>query len=720
LIHFNDNVFRIYTKDAVYILFKDGDRIRHCGFIPKHLESEFNINKEKSLFVYPIETQLSVMEEPINAVADSRQNEGLCGQRLRFRDYRIDIENDQYTLIITTEDKEKTHLLVEDYYTVCAESPGIRRKSNVINRTNQMVTVEHLSSFNLYHFPMFGSKDGAEDLVLHTFRSQWMFEAEHLQNKLGNLGLLNSNCRNCWHIESNSSFSSREYIPCFVLEDQNAKICWAVQLEHSGPWRFEVGSNAAQDFNQFYMTGGIGNARYAQWQAILKPGESYQSAECSLVVSQGDLNDVLNDLRTHQQKVLINHSNSDLLLPVVYNEWQNSFGYISEEVIYSQLDALKQTGIDVYVVDAGWFCPKPDPQEQSYFKWWMLTGNWIPDNSRFPHGIQAITEKILQYGMIPGIWCEIEIAGNLSECYYQENLLMKKRGGFVQSSERRFLYFGSEEGRDYAEGVLEQLVSYGFRYIKIDYNSDSAPGCNNDTSSLGEGLIRHVRGLYKVLDRFRKRHPDIILESCSSGGMRLDYGILSRVDICSITDQEDNRFTGEICYNVTRVIHPSQAAGWSTLKSGYSKDEFAYTLINSMVGRMCISGDIQNFSLQQKETLKQAVSLYKSYRHILLDSQMIHHSKDTLYHENLGVKIIEVSSESREIIVLSAIGLKKSKGTHTVSMRFAQPERLYQCSRFPEGEVCILAGDSLSRQFDFELINDYQSALFIFISQNSI
>lgn len=709
-----ENSFRLITKNAVYQIELRAGRVLHGGFVPLGREDVLARQLDENVFLHPGETQLAVAGESFNSVADSRQNESESGKRLEYRGYRIS-QTDRTEMLVIISEEPRNRLIVEDSYILYQDSGAIRRKTRVINKNTEPVTIEHLSSFNLYHYPLFDLDTTVKDLILHRFRSQWTYEAEHLEHSLGELGLVDGFCRNCWHFENVSSFSSREYIPCFLLEDRKAAVFTVVELETSAPWRFEVGGSASSPKGRFYLSGGMENARYAQWRAVLNPGEALEGAACSLLSVEGSLDEALNALREHQQNALIHRSAADQTFPVIYNEWQNSFGHITEETVFDQLETLQRAGAEIYVIDSGWFCPKCDPNDTNYFGWWSRTGTWIPNRERFPNGIEAVTQAIRGKGMIPGIWCELEAAGSESDCYHESSLLMTRGGKLVTSPDRRFLYFGSPEGRAYAMKVLELMVSYGFGYIKIDYNSDAAPGCDNDGSSPGEGLRRHVEGLYEVLDEFRRRHPDVIIESCSSGGMRLDYGILSRVDICSVTDQEDRRHVGEIYYNASKIIHPSQSGVWSTLHADTSREVMADTLINSMLGRMHISGDVQNFSPEQQKLLRQAIALYKEYRGVLKQARTAYHAKNTLYCDNCGVKLLELTDPDGKLLVAAAIGLRNAKGTHVLASRFAEEGCTYICRVFPDTADAPdrISGEELKR-FSFTLERDYQSRLWVF------
>ena len=118
--------------------------------------------------------------------------------------------------------------------------------------------------------------------------------------------------------------------------------------------------------------------------------------------------------------------------------------------------------------------------------------------------------------------------------------------------------------RDYATGVIKRLVEeYGVGYIKMDYNIDTGVGTDYHADSAGEGLLSHTRAYLNWLDKIFEMYPDLIIENCSSGGMRMEYSMLSRQSIQSVTDQTNYIKMAAIAANCATACTPEQAAIWS-------------------------------------------------------------------------------------------------------------------------------------------------------------
>lgn len=118
--------------------------------------------------------------------------------------------------------------------------------------------------------------------------------------------------------------------------------------------------------------------------------------------------------------------------------------------------------------------------------------------------------------------------------------------------------------QDYATSVIDRMVNeYGVGYIKMDYNINSGIGTEVDSDSLGDGLLEHNRAYLAWLDSIFCQYPDLIIENCGSGGMRMDYAMLSRHSIQSSSDQTDYIKNAAIAASCATALTPEQCAIWS-------------------------------------------------------------------------------------------------------------------------------------------------------------
>lgn len=150
----------------------------------------------------------------------------------------------------------------------------------------------------------------------------------------------------------------------------------------------------------------------------------------------------------------------------------------------------------------------------------------------------------------------------------------------------------------------------------MDYNIEPGIGTELDADSYGDGLLGHNRAYLEWLDGIFERYPDLIIENCSSGGLRMDYAMLSRYSIQSTSDQEDYVRYATITANAPSAVTPEQAAVWSYPLTGGDCEEVVFNMVNALLLRIHQSGHLVNLSPERFGYVKEAISYYKTIRHL--------------------------------------------------------------------------------------------------------
>jgi alpha-galactosidase len=167
----------------------------------------------------------------------------------------------------------------------------------------------------------------------------------------------------------------------------------------------------------------------------------------------------------------------------------------------------------------------------------------------------------------------------------------------------------------HANEVVDRLVrDYGVGYIKMDYNIDTGIGTEVDADSFGDGLLQHSRAYIGWLDRVFERYPDLVIENCGSGGLRMDYALLARHPIQSSSDQEDFRLTGRIAAAAASGAAPEQQAVWAYPLAAQTREEVAYNMVSGLLARMHLSGQLAQLGPEADGLVREAVALYKRIR----------------------------------------------------------------------------------------------------------
>ena len=146
----------------------------------------------------------------------------------------------------------------------------------------------------------------------------------------------------------------------------------------------------------------------------------------------------------------------------------------------------------------------------------------------------------------------------------------------------------------------------------MDYNIDSGVGTEVDASSFGSGLLQHQRAYLEWLDSIFARYPNLVIENCDSGGMRMDYAMLQRHSIQSVTDQTDFRIMSAIACNAASLVTPEQAAIWAYPLKSATSEEVVTNMINALLLRVHQSGAIEELDAARLSLVTEALQCYKA------------------------------------------------------------------------------------------------------------
>ena len=160
----------------------------------------------------------------------------------------------------------------------------------------------------------------------------------------------------------------------------------------------------------------------------------------------------------------------------------------------------------------------------------------------------------------------------------------------------------------------------GFEYIKIDYNDCIGMGCD-DPDSPGEGLRRNMQGTLRFFRRLRESVPGITIENCSSGGHRLEPSLMAVSDMASFSDAHECAEIPIIAAALHRLILPAQSQIWAVVQVTDSIRRINYSLINTFLGVMCISGDVAHLNGEQWKKLDEGIDFYRQVRHVIRDGR---------------------------------------------------------------------------------------------------
>lgn len=404
---------------------------------------------------------------------------------------------------------------------------------------------------------------------------------------------------------SQGTWSTGRHLPTGALVSRGHGRALAWQVESSAGWRWEVGEHSGTAYLALL---GPTDADH-HWRQVLEPGESFTTVPAAVAFADAAFEDAIGELTKYRRALRRPHLDHTAL-PVIFNDYMNTLmGDPTADRLAPLIDAAAEAGAEVFVIDAGWY-------DDDAAGWWDSVGEWQESKSRFPDGLAKTTDRIRTAGMVPGLWLEPEVVGLRSPIAAQlpDGAFFQRDGIRVVEHGRYQLDLRHPAAVRHLDRVVDRLVAdYGIGYFKLDYNINPGPGTDLGGSA-GAGLVGHQRAYLAWLDGMLDRHPGLILENCSSGGMRADYALLARLQLQSTSDQQDPLRYPPIAAAAPAAMTPEQAAVWAYPQPDYDDDLNAFTLAGALLGRVHLSGHLNRMSPGQRTLVAEAVAVYKRIR----------------------------------------------------------------------------------------------------------
>jgi alpha-galactosidase len=519
-----------------------------------------------------------------------------------------------------------TGLRAEVFYRVLVGQGAVRSWVRLSNQGREPVTVESVTSFLCGGLSGgAGVPDDLGDLDVRWAETDWLAEgrwqSRSLRDALPDLNrrVHGADPRGRFGLTSLGSWSSGAYLPMGAVIAGRTGHAWAWQIEHSGAWHWQVGectrrrsTDAGGPAGWHAPAGSVTGAYIAllgpadaehHWRITLEPGDAFTSVPVAVVVSADGFEGAVARLTSCRRAIRREHEDHRRL-PVIFNDYMNTLmGNPTTERLLPLITAAAETGAEYFCIDSGWYTGIGEG-------WWDTVGAWKPSASRFPNGIAEVLDHIRAAGMIPGLWLEPEVVGVNSPVAGQlpAEAFFQRDGRLVIEHGRYHLDLRHPAAVKHLDEVVDFLVGdLGIGYLKCDYNICVGPGTDAGNLAPGAGLLAANRAHLDWLDGALDRHPGLVIENCSSGGMRTDYALLARLQLQSTSDQQDFLRYPPIAAAAPAAMTPEQAAIWAYPQPDFTDDEIAFTLCGALLGRVRLSGHLDQMSRQQRALVADAV-----------------------------------------------------------------------------------------------------------------
>ncbi|MBR5897672.1 MAG: alpha-galactosidase, partial [Lachnospiraceae bacterium] len=402
-------------------------------------------------------------------------------------------------------------------YTVFPKCDVITRRAVLVNESDETIVINRLMSTQL---------DIDEcGLKAITFSGNWGREMARNDTIVSAQTLVNS---------TTTGVSSNRSNPFMMLTESDATEeagdCYGFNLVYSGNHMEIV------NVGGFYKTRFLSGINPVGFEWNLKAGESFETPEAVMTFSPAGYRGLSLNMQHFVKRHIVRGNFKDKERPILLNSWEAAYFNISESRILSLARKAKEAGIELLVMDDGWFKGRNDDTSS--------LGDWTEDKKKLPGGIESIAAKVHEVGLDFGVWIEPEMISENSDLFREHPEYAMRIPGRDNSPGRNqmILDLTNSEVRDYVKTSMKRIIGKkGVNYIKWDMNrmfSDVYSGVL-DSSHQQETAHRYVLGLYEIVKYLTEEFPDVLFENCASGGNRFDPGILSYFPQIWASDDSD-------------------------------------------------------------------------------------------------------------------------------------------------------------------------------------
>lgn len=524
------------------------------------------------------------------------------GQRLRFRRH-----THAANVVEVVQGDAVTGLEVESRFSHIDGAQAWSVRHLVRNTSDNPVTLTAVSTIGV---TLAGPGEALDELVVSWARTGWLEEFRFIEEPLRavlprlDLPLHGQDGRSRFAVASHGSWSTGEHLPLGVIAHPDGRaVGW--QIESSAGWEWEL----TESLDGAVLSAAGPTDLEHHFAHRLAPGASFVTETATLVLSDQGRDGAIAQLTRARRAARRDRTEP---LPIVYNDFMNTLmGDPSTEKLEPLIDAAAESGAEVFCIDAGWFAPAAGGE------WWSSVGAWTEGAGRFRDGLRAVIDRIHARGMRSGLWLEPEVVGVDSPvaASLPREAFFRRFGEPVVEDRRYQLDFRHPAAIAHLDAVVDRLVAkFGISFLKLDYNINPGPGTDVDALGAGDGLLGHARAYRGWLEAILTRHPGLLVENCSSGAMRADYGMLAVAHVQSTTDQQNAVLSAPILASAPAAVLPEQCANWAYPAVGMSEELTGFALLGAIVGRFWLSGFLDQLDSVQRGLIDRAITVHRELR----------------------------------------------------------------------------------------------------------
>lgn len=567
----NGRLFTLQTKDSSYQMFADDKNVLlHLYYGEKIGEEnlsglifctdmgfagnpeEAGPNRKYSLDTLPQEIPGSGVGDFRDDMIEIRHADGSFAADFRFDSFEIldhsyaipgmpalyDTEEEKGETLVITMTEKASDIVLKLFYGVFEKENVITRAARLENHGETAIELEKMLSFSMdlmyenYEMIYFSGRHAME-------RTAERIPVQHAKVEIG----------------STRGTSSHHYNPAVILCEEGAGethgSCIGACLVYSGNF---VAAAQKDQKNQTRFQMGIHPTNFC---FHLEKGEAFDTPQAILSYSGTGLTKLSQQyheiIREHICRGAYKHAKR----PILINNWEATYFNFNEEKILKIAEQAQKLGIEMLVLDDGWFGKREDDNSG--------LGDWFVNEKKMNGSMAQLAEKIHKMGMKFGLWFEPEMVNKDSNLYREHpDWILSTPGRHISHGRNQYILdFSRAEVVDAIYGQMEKILEDApISYIKWDMNRCMSEVYSHTASAADQGKVMHqyILGVYRLYEKLTGRFPEILFESCASGGSRFDPGLLYYAPQAWTSDDTDAVERCKIQYG-TSLVYPVSSMG---------------------------------------------------------------------------------------------------------------------------------------------------------------
>ncbi|WP_159722522.1 alpha-galactosidase [Enterococcus sp. CSURQ0835] len=443
----------------------------------------------------------------------------------------------------------------------------------------------------------------------------------------------------------------------------------------------------------------------------LETGEMFETPEAVMVYSQTGLNGMSHTFHELYQKRLARGHWRDKERPILINNWEATYFDFNEDKILDIAQAAQKSGIELFVLDDGWFGTRNDDSTS--------LGDWFVNVAKLPDGLSGLGNKIEALGMKFGIWIEPEMVNKKSQLYQKHPDWVLQTPGRAMSQGRN-QYVLDFSRPEVVENIFEQLkaafTDAPISYVKWDMNRSITEAFSAQFVADEQGKVMHqyILGVYSLYEKLIAEYPEILFESCASGGSRFDPGMLYYAPQAWTSDDTDAIERLKIQYG-TSLVYPISSMG-AHVSAIPNHQLLRLTPIETRAnvaffGAFGYELDLTKLASEEIQKVRQQVAYMKKHRKLLQFGTF--YRLKSPFEGNVTAWMVVSSDQKQALVGYYRVLQQVNDSYHRIKLQGLNPDFEYQVSLIDEkiyGDELLHVGLTVSDQSSGENHDHYNGA----------